>query len=398
MKFVFAAVIALLAGTSAVDATKFRYERAVRTSGIGPVAFEPDGSLLAHAKPGLADLRVLDADGEQVPWRPLPRVEEVVQPTRILNSGRRGRRAVALLDLGPRRGVYDRIELEIPTTDFVGRVTVFGSDSRDGPFTRLSATGIYDLEGAASARSTTAVVPPSDFRYLSVRATGAKRIDGANVSGAENRQRLVRRDHAVVAGPGRTPGRSVFVLDLGFADVPVTELAFSLVGRAAAATYERPIRIEGSNERSAFQLLTRARVFRFPGSSSAPVSFRSRFRYLRVTIENGDDPPLRGVRLEPFAPSEAILLEPGHTQPFRLLYGGPEVAAPSYEFARIPAPEPGTIVAPDQLEIERTNDLFEPPADSRSFVERNPKLIQGTLALAAFALCLGGFLALRRRT
>ncbi len=398
MKIFVAVAIALLAGTSAVDATKFRYERAVRTSATGPVAFEPDGSLLAHAKPGLADLRVLDADGDQVPWRPLPQVEEVIQPTRILNSGRRGPRAVALLDLGPQRTVYDRIELETPTTDFVGRVTVFGSDSREGPFTRLSATGIYDIEGAASARSTTAVVPPSDFRYLSVRATGAKRIDGATVSGAGNRQRLVRRGHAVIAGPGRSPRRSVFVLDFGFPEVPVTELAFSLVGRAAAATYDRPIRIEGSNDRTDFRLLARARVFRFPGSRSAPVSFRSGFRYLRVTIENGDDPPLRGVRLDPFAPSEAILLEPGHVQPFRLLYGGPEVLAPSYEFARIPAPEPRTIVAPDQLGSERLSDLFEPPADSRSFVERNPKLIQGTLALAAFALCLGGFLALRRRT
>jgi hypothetical protein len=392
------AAIAVLAGSGAVDQTKFRYERAVGTFGKDPVAVEPDGLLLSHTKPGLADLRVLDAEGEQVPWRPWPQVEEAVQSAVILNSGTRGGRAVALLDLGPKRRTYDRIELQIPTTNFVGRVTVFGSDSRNGRFTRLSSTGIYDIAGAESARSTTAVVPPSDFRYLSLRATGAKRINGATVSGAGDRQRLVRRDHIVISGPGPSQGESVFVLDFGVPDVPVTELAFFLVGRAAARAYERPIRIEGSNDGEDYELLTRARVFRFPGSRSAPVSFRSRFRYLRVTIENGDDRPLRGVRLDTFAPSQAILLEPGHERPFRLLYGGPEVQAPNYEFARIPAPEPGTFVAPDQLGVERLNRAFEPPPDTRSFAERNPKVLQGALALAAVALCVGGFLALRRRT
>ena len=47
---------------------------------------------------------------------------------------------------------------------------------------------------------------------------------------------------------------------------------------------------------------------------------------------------------------------------------------------------------------ERRNEAFEPPADTRSFAERHPRLIQVALALAAAALAAAGFFALRRRT
>ena len=47
---------------------------------------------------------------------------------------------------------------------------------------------------------------------------------------------------------------------------------------------------------------------------------------------------------------------------------------------------------------ERRNEAFEPPADTRTFAERNPGLIKLALALAAAALAAAGFFALRRRT
>jgi hypothetical protein len=394
VKLAVIAAVLVLAGAAAPDETKFRYERTLPAPAGVLVAFEPDGVLFFHSKPGFADLRVRDSRGGQVPWRPLPQVEEANQSVQVLNSGTRGGAAVALLDLGPSRGLYDRIELQIPTRNFVGRVTVSGSDRRQGPFTRLSSTGIYDIEGAQSARSTTAVVPPSDFRFLSLRATGVRHIDGALVTGAGERQRLVGRRYEVRAGGGGQGPKSEYLLDFGVPEVPVTELVVS----STSETYERPVLVEGSNTRNRFEVLTQARISRFRGSRSAPVSFLSQFRYLRVTIDNGDDAPLEGVRLEARGPSSAILLEPGHQGPFRLLYGGPEVRAPSYEFARIPAPAPATVLAPSRLGPEQQNAAFEPPADDRSFGERNPKLIQAALALAAFALLVGGFLALRRRT
>jgi hypothetical protein len=50
------------------------------------------------------------------------------------------------------------------------------------------------------------------------------------------------------------------------------------------------------------------------------------------------------------------------------------------------------------LAPERQSSAFEPPADTRSFTERHPVLVDLALALAASALVAGGLLALRRRT
>jgi hypothetical protein len=48
------------------------YERPLAVHGAGPFRIEADASLTGHTRPGFADLRILDADGRQVPWRLLP--------------------------------------------------------------------------------------------------------------------------------------------------------------------------------------------------------------------------------------------------------------------------------------------------------------------------------------
>jgi hypothetical protein len=380
---------------AAVDESEFRYERTLRTGGREqPVAFEPDGLLFFHAKPGFADLRVLDARGEQVPWRRLPERRSPPRSVAVLNSGRQGNAAVALVDVGRGGRVYDRMDLDIPDSGFVGRVTVFGADRRRGPYARLSATGIYDIAGARHARSTTAVFPPTDFRFLRLRATGVSRIAGATLSGTADRPRLVRRRARVLGGVARGPRQTVLVLDLGVPRVPISEVRVM----APDPVYDRRVVVEGSNDRRRFVVLAAGRIFRFPGSSSAPLSVASAFRYLRITIVNGEDEPLSGVRAEAHGPSHALLLEPGHPPPLRLLYGGPEVRAPDYEFARLPPPEPRTFIGPGDLGRERVSAAFDPPPDTRSLAERHSWAVEAALAAAALVVLLAGVLALRRRT
>lgn len=383
------------AAAAEFDRADFHYVRPLAVkSGEASVRVEPDGTLFAHSLPGLADLRIADADGQTVPWRRLrsergPRLEAV----RVLNSGRQGHSAVALLDLGAERQVRDRALLEIPDRGFVGRAVVRGADDRDGPFTRLSATGVYDVRGAQPARSTVAVFPASDFRYLLVSVTGVSRISGARVSGAKEQPRLLRRE-AKATTRRESGARTLITLDLGFRNIPVDELRIT----ARAKRYERPITILGSNEGQRFTPLAAARIFRFAGSSSAPIPVGADHRYIRIEIENGDDAPLREVEVSAWSRSRAILLEGGHPPPFAAYYGSPHTAAPDYDFARLPRSALGTArPVPGRWGAARENPAFEPPADTRSFAARNPILVNGALALAALALGAVGLLALRKR-
>jgi hypothetical protein len=383
------------AAAAEVDRADFRYVRPlVAGSGEAPALVEPDGALFEHSLPGFADLRIADAEGHEVPWRRVPGSRSAApEAVPVLNSGRQGNSAVALLDLGAQRRIRDRAVLEIPDRGFVGRAVVFGADQRRGPFTRLSATGIYDARGAQQARSTVAVFPPSDFRYLLVRASGVSRITGAKVSGVRQRPRLLRRA-AISTSLHQDGAQTIVTLDLGARNLPVDELRIS----AKTGRYERPVAISGSNSRPRFTPLAAARIFRFPGSASAPISIRAHHRYLRVEIDNGDDPPLRGIEVSAWSRSRALLLEGGHPSPYAAYYGDSRASAPTYDFARLPIGALGIERAvPGRLGPERKNTAFEPPPDTRSFAARNPGLITGALALAALALGAVGLLALRRK-
>jgi Protein of unknown function (DUF3999) len=391
-----AGLLVSAAAAQAVDESGFRYERALEAP-PGLASFEPDGPLYAHSKEGLTDLRILDSAGAQVPWRtpPPPSLQQPPRMVRLLNSGTRGGRAVTLVDLGADPGIHDRLMLDIPDSDFVGRVDVRGSDQRDGPFTFLSSTGIYDISGAPPARSTTAVYPQSDFRYLSLSATDVSAITGVFVpaSGAPSPELLQRElESFQVSSEG---GDTVATADLGFPNMPVDELRI----RATTKLYDRPVQIEGSNTGENWVLLAQGRVFRFQNSVETTIPLTARHRYLRLTIENGDDPPLDDLRVEALARPRTILVSDGFRPPYRLLYGNPSLLAPQYDFAEAPIDSiDADSAAEATLGAEELNPSWEPPEDTRSFSARHPVVIPAVLAVAAVVLFFGAFLALRRRT
>ena len=379
------------AGASAVDTTHHRYWRALPDEvATGNVAFEPDGTMLAHARRDLGDVRIVDANGEQVPWRRLEPRQVAPEPAQVLNAGRIGDDAVALVDVGQRREPYERVDLDVEGEDFVGRVTVRGADSRAGPFVELSTTTVFDVQGATHARSTTVVLPATDYRFLELRASGVVAIRGATVLGQYERPQLVRRRHAIVAGDPDRGRESVYTLDFGLNGVPVSRLEVD----AATERYDRPIRVESSRDGEHWVSLAAGRITRDEDVAENALEFGSEARLLRVTIENGDDPPLEDVRLETFGRSRAIVVEAGHPTPLRVYYGNPRLAPPSYEFARLAAERPERVLDPSQLAPEQVNEAYVAPPVP--FLERHDWVVEAALVAAALALGAIGLLVLLR--
>ena len=342
--------VVLLAGLAcaspawALDTRPYRYERPLKVPVTDkPIWFVPDRELYGHAQLGFGDLRILDSAGNPVPWRALPQPRSPLPvAVSVINAGRQGNAAVALLDLGRRRRLRDRLELDVPDTGFVARVEVLGTDDRR-TFTHLSTSVIYDVEGAeGSARSTVVSFPPSDFRYLQLRARGVSRIAGATVSGrAPTPHALGQRTGPSVSTEGRT---TRVELNLDYPKVPVDALDVS----ARTPRYDRPVTVEGSNDGKLWQSLASARVYRFRDSVASGfdrvpttrIGIEGRHRYLRLSIDNGDDRPLRGIGAQPLAYSRPLLAAGGHPRTLRALYGDPLARPPVYDFARLPVPKP----------------------------------------------------------
>ena len=387
--------VALAAVAAGVDETEFRYTRALTAPAGAPVRFEPDGPLYGHARVDFPDLRVLDSRGEQVPWRPEPLPAAVPsRPVELVARGTRNGVVSVVADLGPAAEVVDRMTLDIPDRLFVGEVAVQGSSTgAEGTYARLSTTPIYSVEGAVDARSTTAVFPATDYRYLLVQASGVSQVDGATV--ARDPAQAVP-EPVEASSRRRERGRTTVVrLDLGYANVPADAVRV----RSSTPRYVRQLTIEGSNDGAAFGFLAAGEIARFRGVDLSQLEIAGRHRYLRVTIRNGDDAPLEALRVTAEARARPILLSEGFQGPYRLLYGADSVQAPAYDFAQLPASATGFERAvAGRLGPERANEAFEAPPDTRTLFERHDRLINGALVLAAIAVGVAGLLALRRRT
>jgi hypothetical protein len=185
---------------------------------------------------------------------------------------------------------------------------------------------------------------------------------------------------------------TIVTVDLGFRNMPVDEI------RVLSSTelYDRPVQIEASNTSERFVLYAQGRVFRFEESVDATIPLEGRHRYLRLTIENGDDAPLEGLRVEALARPRTVFVSDGFEPPYRLVYGNPRLGAPEYDFAQAEI-DPDSAAAAT-LGREALNPDWEAPKDTRSFTARHPQVIKAALALAAVVLLFGAFLALRGRT
>ena len=385
-------VIVSPAAAAQFDPDTFQYTRTLSAPAGGPVAFDADGPLFAHAGGDVANLRVLDANGAQVPWRRLTPRAVAPRSARILNAGREGGAAVALLDLGPGHEVHDSLVVGVTQRNFVATVTVSGSDDRGGTFTRLGSSRVYGIAGGGGYRISTLVsFAPSDFRYLSLRAVGLSRITGATVS--THAQRPTFSALSARATIRNTERTTVVSLDLGFEHMPVDAVRV----KTATPRYDRLVRMVAGRPGTRMSA-TPARAYRYFGTASPPIDAGLSGRLVTVTIVNGDDSPLRDLRVEILARPRTILVEGGHSGPLRLVYGGRGHPAPQYELARLPrsALDLGHL-RPGTLGPETLNSGFLAAPDTRSFAAKHGWLVNGALALAAFVVAAGGLVALRRR-
>ena len=239
-----AAALVAVGVAADVETSDFRYTRTLTAPPAGRSCSSPTERCTGTPRWASRDLRIVDADGTQVPWRQAP-LPDAVPPRQVALVARGELDGVVsvVLDRGPTAEVVDRIELVVPDREFVGEVEVLGSATgAEGSYATLSTTQIYAVRGAVNARSTTALFAPTDYRFLLVRARGVSGIT-ARPSLAIRASRLSIRSLPTRAS--RQGGRSTVVtLDLGFANVPVDAVEVA----SSTDRFVRRVVVEGSND------------------------------------------------------------------------------------------------------------------------------------------------------
>ncbi|HXE75646.1 MAG TPA: DUF3999 family protein [Candidatus Xenobia bacterium] len=353
-----------------------------------------------HLQPQQADLRVIDDNGQEVPYvlYTRQRVEQRQwRTTRLEDLGHvAGQYTHAVVDVGENPDLHNSLLLETPETNFFAWVEVAASDDRRTWRVARDRAPIYRFRQDALEGSQIVTYPETRARYLRlhIRVQGgdkAFQLTGCRV--AQEQIEEAERVPLPVAGAvdaAAPANQSWWRFDLGARDVPVSEARFE----TASAVFHRPVQVSASNDGQQWWLVGTGEIYRWQKGDQPQEKLRVEFsevltRYLRVAVFNRSDPPLEGLSVALYGTPRHVVF---HQQPgrrYRLLYGNSAAQRPEYELARLIDSKQKEAALLGRLGSEVANPEW---SDPRPWTEKHPGLVWAALGLAVVVL---GGLALR---
>jgi hypothetical protein len=346
----------------------------------------------------LADLRLYDASGHEVPYALRVRREiheSEAFEAREINRGERGDVAEVTLDLGEDAAAHNEIEVNAAGEDFRRRVTVEGSDGGEQWLTLEGRALIFRFSSQGrGVDQRTVEYSESDYRYLRVRVeadrqieTAAPRIESVTV------RRLTRSpgvEQAFPAGAGireagRDQGRpaSIYRIEL-YGRIPLHGLNL-MIGEAP---FSRPYRLETDGEENQRSLLASGTLKSEEqgGSEEMRLRFAEQFaERLALTVIDDRNPPLNVFGGSAVNAARQVLFNgEGLALPLKLYYGNPGAAPPNYDFDSTVGLTPPEGILPTFANGEQENPDYRPP--EQPLTERAPWAIYVVLAAASLAI------------
>jgi hypothetical protein len=355
-------VLALIGALSAQQAGHaFRVERPIITAGSGPQRLTVDLPLLARAQRvatirssgrwqaradgGLGDLRIVDAQGRDVPYLLVhPSKEPQFFAAERLPIAPTKKSSGVEADLGAAR-VVDMLLVEGLPAPFLKRFTLEGSGDREHWAMLVEEGTLFDLP-QEGLRQLAVSFRAGAYRYLRITwdDTNSARLPLPPIVRARSvgDERMVydplTAPVAVERRPSE-PGQSRYHLQLPAAGLPIVAIALEVgpghVFRQASVTEARFERTQAAPVLLGRETL--ARIERNGATASAlriPIA-RPREAELELIVEDGSNPPLdlRGVRLECAELPWIYFEAPGG--PLTARYGNPSLMAPVYDLESV---------------------------------------------------------------
>ena len=376
--------------SAAIDVTS------VTSPGLASVVVP--GALGARARQDLADLRVVDDRGTEVPFVLRARrggVSAVWRAARVLDPGYSpDRYSEVTLDLGAAARIHNRLRLTLESsTDFLTWIEIAtGPDARTWTVVRERAP-IYDLRQAGMGQSLEATYPDSTARHVRVRILDGTRphiVRSAEVAHEVVTNREVVPGGVTLAPADAGPKRSAWVSRDDAPQATLSEVRFE----TSRPLFDRPVSVETSGDGQAWRSIASGEIYRHTSGgvtqTSLTVSFpETASARWRVLVYNHDDAPIADLQPALYATPRRVVfsVEPGRS--YRLLFGNARAAAPVYEMVRLMEAADLDAATPATLGAEQINAAYRDP---RPWSERNPWVLWAALGLAVVVL---GGLAVR---
>ena len=367
-----------------------------------------DREVFSHSENQLADLRIIDDLGQELPFEVRSQITPPPQPVKLAaalreNSFVPGQFTQVVLDLGERASFHNTVRVQTTESDFINWVEVAASDDAHqwrivnarAPISRFRRE---NLEGNQIVRYS-----ENNARYLRVRiqesahtfeVIGMEVLSSPAIATESPAERSALLTALLLPDSNGASSQTQWTVDLGAAAIPIARFNFE----TTQAEFYRAVRLLNSTDQKEWQSVGGGEIHRFVVNGRTEESLGVQCyemwgpRFWRVEVLNANDASLAEVRLSLTMPLRFVLFHPAQNRSYRLIYGNFRATSPQYDLARTLHIQANEVMAHLGLGAEETTSNY---ADPRPFTERHPNLLWIALGVAIVLLAYAALRALR---
>ena len=414
-------LLATISSGASIDLTKWQYTAVVtveETPGqYCALTLSPE--VYNVARTDLADIRLIDRDGNQIPYviaRDEDRTETVKYNPTILNrSTDASGNILVTMDFGGQT-VKNSIEVETAGDNFRRAVKVEGSNDNVAFFTIVDRAYIFAVSDKNRHRFSTIDLPNNDYRYIRITVSPMTaeetKLAINEVRAFKIERKPAQKQIVEMMQTEHTEDvnyhSSNYVYDLKFRRLPVVEIELNVgdtsfyrcVTIQGRDTATQKVKIDSEDNRQRFSevevpwnTITTETIYRYTDAAGKkyerlilPIRWREAYKYIRVVVSNYDDQPITIRSASAKIIPHRIIFPFGADKSGRIYVGNDLASQPQYDLARRLTNPAQVKTTPAVLAALTENPSAEKSQAKQPWTEQHKILLLAALVVVVFAL------------
>ena len=379
---------------AAVSDFRYRAPITINDSVASYNLLELTDDILGQTQNGSSDLRIYSGD-EEIPYAMVTEQDFAVtarsERAEIFNQGKDAQGNLQFEVLIPTSEWVRQLTVISSDKNFIRRAKVEGSLNHRDWLTLTEDSTLFDLTDEQKARNMEINFAPANFPYLRItiynEGKGTFHLDGVNLI-SQNQTNVAaetkKRSYTLLAQSNKD-GIQEYTLDLMQPHLPSME--WEII--TDEVNFNRTVELYASENNKDWNLMTQGEFFVYRldklTAKQLVLKFNTRLRYLKLKINNYDNPTLNIQAMNIKGSNPLLLFPADRTKEMILFWGNSQTKAPVYDIQKFKSNLDYTKTPRASLGFAEENKGYQ-FKDTRPWTERNSWLLKGILVIVVAAL------------